>query len=258
MQLFTNFVKNRDLNLGTKINGKMKVKVLLLILVSVLAIGTLPAQKKNAKILISGSVTDASLRPVVNAIIMIDGQNTSSMTDANGDFKVKVKPTAKMIGVVSFANGMKEEAINSRTIINFSYATSAQQQPDPTAKQGDQSVNTGYGVQKRSDATGPVKTIDGTDKSKNYATYSSVYDIITREVGGVRVNGTQVIIQGSKDLFGDVPALLIVDGVPVDDFNSVSTSQVESISVLKGSSAAIYGTRGFGGAVVVTTKKQNE
>jgi len=237
----------------------MKVKVLLLILLSSLAIGTLPAQKKNARILISGSVIDASLRPVTNAIIMIDGQNTSSMTDAKGDYKVKVKTTAKMIGVVSFANGMKEEAINGRTIINFDYATSTpQQRSDQATSPGDQSVNTGYDAQKRSDATGPVKTIDGTDKSKNYATYSSVYDIITREVGGVRVNGTQVIILGSKDFFGDVPALLILDGVPVNDYSSVSTSQVESISVLKGSSAAIYGTRGYGGAVVVTTKKQNE
>jgi TonB-dependent SusC/RagA subfamily outer membrane receptor len=258
-QVFANFVKNRESEVRTIINGKMKVRALFLILVSLLAIGTLQAQKKNAKILISGSVTDASLRPVANAIVMIDGQNTSSITDANGDFKVKVKTTAKMIGVVSFANGMKEEAIDGRTIINFSYATSApQQQAGATTPQGDQSVNTGYGVQKRSDATGPVKTIDGTDKSKNYATYSSVYEIIAREVGGVRVNGTQVIIMGSKDFFGDVPALLVLDGVPVDDYSGVSTSQVESISVLKGSSAAIYGTRGYGGAVVVTTKKENQ
>jgi len=258
-QQFANFVKKRDLRVGTLINGKMKVKALFVVLLVLLAAGNISAQKKNSKIQISGSVLDASLRPVANAIIMIDGQNTSSMTDAKGDYKVKVKSTAKMLGVVSFANGMKEEAIDGRTIINFSYATSApQHRADQTVSPGDQSVNTGYDAQKRSDATGPVKTIDGTDKSKNYATYSSVYDIITREVGGVRVNGTQVIILGSKDFFGDVPALLILDGVPVNDYSSVSTSQVESISVLKGSSAAIYGTRGYGGAVVVTTKKQNE
>jgi len=235
----------------------MKLKALLIIILALMAVGSLQAQKKNAKIQIAGSVLDASLRPVTNAIIMIDGQNTSSMTDAKGDYKVKVKPMAKMIGVVSFANGMKEEAINGRTVINFSYATSTPQQMQDQAA-GEASVNTGYDAQKRSDATGPVKTIDGTDKSKNYATYNSVYDIIMREVGGVRVNGTQVVILGSKDFFGDVPALLVLDGVPVDSFTNVSPAQVESISVLKGASAAIYGTRGYGGAVVVTTKKENQ
>ncbi len=236
----------------------MKVKALFLILFSVLTIGTITAQKKNPKIIITGTVTDDSQRPVMNAIVMIDGQNTSSMTDANGNYKVKIRTTTKTIGVVSFANGIKEEAIDGRTVIDFSYATSTNQQSDQTIPPGDQSVNTGYDVQKRNDATGPGKTIDGTDKEKRYATYSSIYEMITREVGGVRVNGTQVIIQGAKDFFGDVAALLIVDGVPVPDFTGISPATVESISVLKGSSAAIYGTRGYGGAVVVTTKKQNQ
>jgi TonB-dependent SusC/RagA subfamily outer membrane receptor len=236
----------------------MKVKALFVILLSLLAIGTLNSQKKNTKILITGTVTDASNNPVMNAIVMIDGQNTSSMTDAGGNYKVKVKPTAKTIGVVSFANGIREEAIDGRTTINLSYAVSSPHQEEKAGAPGDQSVNTGYDVQKRSNATSPVKTIDGTDKSKNYATYSSVYEIISREVGGVRVNGSQIIIQGTKDLFGDVAALLVVDGVPVGSFDNISPSEVESISVLKGSSAAIYGTRAYGGAVVVTTKKQNQ
>src|SRR4030043_2484540 len=142
----------------------MKVKALFLILFSVLTIGTITAQKKNSKIIITGTVTDDSQRPVMNAIVMIDGQNTSSMTDASGNYKVKIKPSAKMIGVVSFASGMKEEAIDGRTVVNFSYATSAQHQSDQTIPPGETGVNTGYNVQKRSDATGPGKTIDGTDR----------------------------------------------------------------------------------------------
>jgi TonB-dependent SusC/RagA subfamily outer membrane receptor len=235
----------------------MKVKAIFLILLSVMSISSLEAQKKNTKILITGTVLDASQNPVSNAIVMIDGQNTSSMTDVNGIYKIKVKPTAKMIGVVSFASGMKEEAIDGRTVINFSYAkSSAQQQGDQTIPPGEQGVNTGYDVQKRSDATSPVKTIDGTDKK--YASYSSVYEMISREVSGVRVSGTSIIIQESKDFFGQVEALLVVDGVPVGDFSGISPSTVESITVLKGSSAAIYGTRGYGGVVVLTTKKSNQ
>ncbi|MCX6303303.1 MAG: TonB-dependent receptor plug domain-containing protein [Bacteroidia bacterium] len=235
----------------------MRIRVFVLILLSVLSISSLEAQKKNSKILITGTVVDASQNPVSNAIVMIDGQNTSSMTDVNGIYKIKVKPTAKMIGVVSFASGMKEEAIDGRTVINFSYAkSSAQQQGDQIIPPGEQGVNTGYDVQKRSDATSPVRTIDGTDKK--YASYSSVYEMISREVSGVRVSGTSIIIQESKDFFGQVEALLVVDGVPVNDFSGISPSTVESITVLKGSSAAIYGTRGYGGVVVVTTKKSNQ
>jgi TonB-dependent SusC/RagA subfamily outer membrane receptor len=233
----------------------MKVKAIFLIVLSVLSISSLTAQKKNAKILITGTVVDASQRPVSNAIVMIDGVNTSSMTDANGNYKIKVKQNAKTIGIVSFANGMKEEAIDGRTVIDLNYGKSSQQQEaDKTIPAGEQGVNTGYNVQKRNDASSPVKTIDGTDKK--YASYSTVYEMISRENSGVRVSGTSIIIQESKDFFGEVPALLVVDGVPVSDFNGISPSTVESITVLKGSSAAIYGTRGYGGVVVVTTKKQ--
>jgi TonB-dependent SusC/RagA subfamily outer membrane receptor len=234
----------------------MRIRAFILIMLSVLSISSLTAQKKSTKIEITGTVLDASQNPVPNAIVMIDGQNTSSMTDGNGNYKIKVKQSAKTIGIVSFANGMKEEAIDGRNLINFNYGVSAQQKEDQTPTPGEQGVNTGYGVQKRSNATSPSKTIDGTDKK--YASYSSVYEMITREVSGVRVNGTSIIIQGAKDLFGDVAALLVVDGVPVGDFNGISPATVESITVLKGSSAAIYGTRGYGGVVVVTTKKQNQ
>ena len=161
-----------------------------------------------------------------------------------------------MIGIVSFANGMIEEAIDGRAEINLKYGTSASQQQDQDIPQGEQGVNTGYNYQKKKDITTPVNNIDGTDRK--YASYSTVYEMITREVGGVRVNGSSVIIQGSKDFFGDIAALLIVDGVPVNSFDGISPSTVESITVLKGSSAAIYGTRGYGGVVVVTTKKQNQ
>jgi outer membrane receptor protein involved in Fe transport len=82
--------------------------------------------------------------------------------------------------------------------------------------------------------------------------------MITRENSGVKYTGSSYIIQDSKDFFGSVPALLVVDGVYVDNFDGISPSSVESIVVLKGSSAAIYGARGYGGAIVLKTKIQNK
>ena len=236
----------------------MKGKVFLLILLSVFSFSILEGQKKNAKITITGTVVDTRQYPVANAIIMIDGKNTSSMTDAQGKFKIKVKQDANIIGIVSFGKGMIEEAIDGRKVINFKYGgESISQQPGtPEASQGEEGVNTGYDYQKDRNLTTPVNKIDGTDSK--YRSYTSVYEMITRETSGVRVNGYSIVIQGTSNLFGDVPALLVVDGVPVGDFNGISPSEVESISVLKGSSAAVYGTRGYGGVVVVTTKKENK
>ena len=235
----------------------MKAKVILLILLTVFSFSILEGQKKKTRITITGSVVDARHYPVSNAIIMIDGKNTNEMTDSEGKFKIKVKQNVDKIGVVSFANGMIEEPIDGRTVINFKYGgepiSSQRTQETP---RGEEAVNIGYDYTKAKDLTSPVNQIDGTDDK--YRTYNSVYEMITREVSGVRVNGTNIVIHGTSNFFGDVPALLVVDGVPVNDFTDIPPSTVESISVLKGASAAIYGTRGYGGAVVVTTKKENK
>ena len=113
-------------------------------------------------------------------------------------------------------------------------------------------VNTGYGYVKQKNVTTEASKIDGTNKK--YASYSSVYEMIQREVSGVRISGTDIIINESKDFFGNIPALLVVDGTYVTDFSNISPSSVESIEVLKGTAAAIYGSRGYGGAVVIKTK----
>lgn len=234
----------------------MKIKIFLLLLISVLSIYTVSAQKKNAKITITGTVTDASGFPLANAIVMIDGKNTSSVTDSKGMYNIKVKSDARTIGIFTFTSGIKEEAIEGRTVINLKFGVSAvqqktEQEPDP----GDEGVNTGYNYVKQKNVTTEVSKIDGTNKK--YASYSSVYEMIQREVSGVRISGASIIINESKDFFGNIPALLVVDGTYVTDFSNISPSSVESIEVLKGTAAAIYGSRGYGGAVVIKTRLKN-
>lgn len=237
--------------------NQMRTRIFLLILLSVFSVSILTAQKSSNKITIAGTVLDTNGNPVVNAMVMIDGTNTNSVTDSKGGFKIKVKRDAKMIEIVSFSSGMIEEAIDGRTEINLKFSVSEmKQQPDQDKTQGEEGVNTGYNYVKQKDTTTPMHKIDGTDSK--YASYSSVEEMITREVGGVRASSSGYVIHDTKDFFGAVPALLVVDGVYVDSFSGISPSSVESIVVLKGSSAAIYGTRGYGGAIVLTTKKQNK
>ena len=236
----------------------MKVRLILLILLSVLCITGVNAQKKNnKKITLSGIVMNSSSEPIVNAIIMIDDQKTNSVTDAKGYYKVKVKPTATKIGIFTFGHGTKEEAINGRTQINFNFGiTATQQVQDQDLPASEQGVSNGYGSVKKKNLTTDVNKIDGTNKK--YATYRSLADMIQREVSGVRISGSSVIIQDSKNLYGSIPALIVVDGVPMNELPDIPPIYVKSIEVLKGTAAAIYGSRGFGGAVVIKTKVQME
>jgi TonB-dependent SusC/RagA subfamily outer membrane receptor len=187
---------------------------------------------------------------------MIDDQKTNSMTDANGNYKVKVKPTALKIGIFTFGSGTFEDSIKGRTRIDFNFGTTrTQQTTDQTIAPGEQGVNTGYGVVKEKNLTTNVNKIDGTNKK--YATYHSISEMIQREVSGVKVDGSSVIIQGSKDFFGSVPALIVVDGVSSYELPDILPSSVKSIEVLKGTAASIYGSRGYGGAIIIKTKIQN-
>jgi TonB-dependent starch-binding outer membrane protein SusC len=234
----------------------MKLKTLFLILVSVLCVSTVSAQKNNKKITITGTVLDASGFPIGNAIVMIDGNNTSTVTDSKGVYTIKVKPTVQRIGIFTFGNGIIEEAIDGRAEINFKFGTTAaRQQLEQDINPGEEGINTGYSYTKKKNLTTEARKIDGTDKK--YASYSSISDMIVREVAGVKHTTSGYVLQDSRDFFGSVPALLIVDGVPVDDISGISPSTVESIEVLKGTSAAIYGSRAYGGAILIKTKITN-
>jgi TonB-dependent starch-binding outer membrane protein SusC len=233
----------------------MKIKIFSIILIFLLCINNISAQ--NKKITITGSVISASKEPIVNAIIMIDGKKTNSMTDSQGNFKIKIKPSALKIGIFSFGNGIIEEEISGRTQIDFKFKTIGyQQQIDHNIAPGEEGVGVGYVNAKKKNLTIDVNKIDGTDKK--YATYSSISDMIQREVSGVSVGGGVVIIQDSRDLFGSVPALIIVDGVYMDALPNIPPITVKSIEVLKGTSAAIYGNRGYGGAIIIKTKLGND
>jgi TonB-dependent starch-binding outer membrane protein SusC len=235
----------------------MKLKVAFLILLSSVCIFGLNAQKGNKKFTISGTVLSADKNPIANAIIMIDDQKTNSLTDANGKYKVKVKPDAVKIGIFTFGQGTREEAINGRTTIDFNFSTSGgQKAANDNQAPGEQGVNTGYGSIKEKNLTTTVKKIDGTNK--RYASYTSISEMIQREVSGVKVDGSSVVIQNSQDLWGSVPALIVVDGVSSYNLPDFSPSIVKSIEVLKGNAAAIYGSRGYGGVIVIKTKTQNE
>lgn len=230
-------------------------KKILLLVFSVLCINSISAQKLPGKIEIRGTVLDVYNGPIANAIIMIDGQKTNSSTNAIGYYKIRVKPGASKIGVFTFGNGTIENFIDGRTSINFNFNSVANQVADPNYNDREQVVNSGYGLIKKKNLTTDVSKIDGTDKK--YSTYSSISEMITREVSGVQVRGRDLIIQGSQDIFGYIYPLIVVDGVAMNHLPDIPPTTVKSIEVLKGTAGAIYGSRASGGVIVIRTKLQN-
>jgi TonB-dependent SusC/RagA subfamily outer membrane receptor len=234
----------------------MKTRIFFLILLSVSCSYYVTAQWNSRKVRITGTAYDVYRSPIVNAIVLIDGQKTSSVTDSKGNFKIRVRRDAMEIGIFTFGNGIIRETINGRTHIVFHFATvKSPLVPDNNIASGEEGVNVGYGSIKRKNLTSDITKING--RNKKYASYSSIYDMLQREVSGIIIHGHNIIIQDSRNFFGPVPPLLVVDGVYVDSIENIQPVTVESIEVLKGTSAQIYGSRGFGGAILIKTRLSN-
>jgi TonB-dependent SusC/RagA subfamily outer membrane receptor len=228
----------------------MKIKAFLLILFSVLSFSVSSGQKNNKKIVLTGTVINAGQKPIVGALILIDGNNTNVVTDNNGLFKLKVRPDADSLTIVTFTNGVSTVAIDGRTNINFILGNPDLSKQDVQKKsENSQQVNIGYGKVSEKNLLTNVNTIDA--RSSKYASYKNIYEIL-KGTPGVIVRGNSVQIQGQSSFNSGTEPLYIVDGMAVESIDGISPSMVESISVLKGASASIYGSRGANGAIIIT------
>jgi TonB-dependent SusC/RagA subfamily outer membrane receptor len=213
----------------------------------------LTAQKGHAKTTITGRVVDASMYPVPNAVVMIDGRDVNVLTNSDGRYKVRVDGNADMIGILTAKEGFLELPVNGMKRINFQFSNNLTGQPaELKPDTGDEDVNIGYGTIKKKHISSQATTLEKPVGKKD--PYSNIYEMIQEEAAGVRVNGTDIIIPGAGFYQEAVPPLLVVDGTTVNTLSGIPPSAVESITVLKSASATIYGTRGYGGAVVLTTK----
>lgn len=229
---------------------KSKILVILCFLLSI-ASTQLIGQKTNKKIVISGTVKDQNKNPVMNAIVLIDGNQSNIFTDQNGNFKVRVKPDAKRIGVVKIGGGLVEEDIAGRSQIELILKSKSAPPASQDLKSEEDLVNVGYDEVKRKNISTNISKVNSKGKKREYA---SIYDMLI-EVPGVSVRNGNINIQNSGDILGDIPPLILVDGVVVENISYISVHNVEKIDVLKGSAATIYGTRAAGGVILITLKK---
>lgn len=214
---------------------------------------SIEGQENSKKGIVSGYVTDVNNQPVAGAMILIDRQQTGVVTNRKGFYKVRITPDTRMIGAYSDVKGSAETPAEGGPEINIVlYGSFAIQDFIPSAPEGEEMVNIGYGKVRKKDLITPTGQIDG--RGHKYDTYSSIYEMIRGEVPGVQVIGSQILIRGISSINSSNDPLLVVNGMAVSSIENISPRDVKSISVLKGSDASIYGSRAAGGVILIDLK----
>lgn len=236
----------------------MKHKLTILLIISLFLVNGVQAQgkKKAKKITLTGLVVDQQKNPIKNANIFLDGINTGVVTNEEGLFKVKVKPNVKTITVFTLFHGTIEAPYQGDTEITFTLGNSSQIEQDPQnipTEKEEELVEIGYGTKRKRNMSSSIGEVNQ-ERLKNARNYTTIYDMIKGEVPGVAVNGNSIIIRGVSSINLSSEPLYVVNGSPVSSIADISPNDVKSISVLKGSSAAIYGARGANGVIIITLK----
>ncbi len=227
----------------------MKKQLLFLCAMMLLAAG-LSAQDRQIK----GTVTDAANKaPLPGATITVPGTPVGTTTDNNGHFTLRLPAGAGKI-TVSMLNFLSQTLdVTPGQTVEIALATNT--------RDLEETVVVGYGRQRKKDLTGAVATISAKDVGGRQTL--KVSDALQGAVAGVSVTrssgspggGSSILIRGITTIGTNGP-LVIVDGVPVSSVDNVNPNDVESLSVLKdAASAAIYGSRGAAGVILITTKR---
>ncbi len=207
-----------------------------------------------AQTTVRGTVTSQSDgEPVIGASVLVKGTTNGTMTDIDGNFTLNNVPSNATITFSAVGYEKQAVAVNGRQTIDVVLK-------DVTSTL-DELVVVGYGAVKKSDLTSSISTVKGEKITE--VTTGNAMDALQGKVNGVQIAsgggpGTtpKVIIRGVTTVNGSDP-LYVVDGMPVSgNINFLNNNDIESMEVLKdASAAAIYGTRGSNGVILITTKK---
>jgi TonB-dependent starch-binding outer membrane protein SusC len=206
------------------------------------------------KIKVKGQVISSSDNTGLPGVSVLEkGTSNGTLTDIDGKFSLDVK-SAETVLLFSFVGYEPQEVVvGEQTEINIVLKEKTQSL--------DEIVVVGYGVQKKKLVTGATLQVKGDDITKLSA--SNAIQAIQGQTAGVNITSTsgqpgegmKVVIRGIGTN-GNSSPLYIVDGVQVGDISYINNSDIESIDVLKdAASAAIYGSRGANGVILVTTKR---
>ena len=207
-----------------------------------------------ADISVVGRVVDASGEPLIGVNILLQGTTTGTLTNIDGEFAIDV-PSSSSVLVISYIGYQTKELSAGNGNLGVIAL-------DEVVQDIDEIVVVGYGVQKKSHLTGAISKYS--DDNLGNQAVSRLDQALQGKIAGVSINNVsseagaapQVRVRGMGSISASNEPLVVVDGYPMSDgLSFIDMNDVESIEVLKdAASAAIYGSRGANGVILITTK----
>ncbi len=219
---------------------------------------------------VSGTVSDNAGMPLPGVSVLVKGTKTGTQTDFDGKFSIKVSPS--QILVFSYIGMKTQEVAASSSTVNVKLA-------DGGAQELEGVVVTAFGIKREKKSLGYATTTLKAD-ALTQVVNTNPFETLSGKIAGVDITApsqpgaaTKVIIRGLNSINGATGPLYVVDGTPLNNTNTSSTSttrsydsgngisdldpnNIESMTVLKGAAAsALYGSRAGGGVIIITTKK---
>jgi len=208
------------------------------------------AQQQNK---VTGTVTIKNGEPLPGVNVVVTGTTQGTLTDVAGKYSIEVPQGSKSLRFSFVGIEPQEISIGTLTQINVTMAESAIGL--------EEIVVIGYGTRKKETLTGSISKVEGTEMKMNPSPNLSsslggkVPGIVSINYSGQPgEDGNKILIRGLGTL-GDNSPLIIVDGIDVGTIDRLDPNDIESLSVLKDASAAIYGSKAANGVIIVTTKR---
>lgn len=230
----------------------MNLKTKLIFLIALCSSVMLMAQQS---FLVKGQVTSASDNtPIPGVNVIVAGTTTGTSTDFDGNYEIEVK-SGDVLQFSSVGYATQSITITGQTTLNVSLTEDSSQL--------DEVVVIGYGTRKKSSLTGAVAKVEGSAIAAIQA--QRVDEALGGKLSGVLIQNQdgapgadpKIQIRAASSINGNSDPLIVVDGYPISgSLATVNPNDIQSLEVLKdAASAAIYGSRGANGVVLVTTKK---
>lgn len=209
----------------------------------------------QGKMTVSGTVTDVAGLPLIGVNVSEKGTSTGNITDVNGKYSLSVSGKSAILSFSYIGYVTYETAVGNNTRIDVRLMEDT--------RNLDEVVVIGYGTQSKKDLTGAVGSVSQS-KMENTAVVG-IGNNLQGKLAGVQITqndgtpygGTSIRIRGTGSFGATSDPLIVVDGMVTNDgLSNLNPNDVENITVLKdAASAAIYGSRGANGVVIVTTKR---